>query len=190
MPLVQEAIREHFGRPPRKGVHPDECVALGAALLGDSLDQIDSITLVDVLSMPIGVATSTGRFRRVLEKNNAIPCSRSFRLPPPKEPGQPIEIDIYQGDSDDIVDDEFLGSIRLPAAATGRRIDFKLDEECLLKVTFDEPEQGMREVGFATRDTPDAVRRAVAEGASRQTGGSAEPEVRRGGGLFGWLRRS
>src|SRR5919202_1599117 len=90
MPLVQDGIREHFGRPPRKGVHPDECVALGAALLGDSLDQIDSVTLVDVLSMPIGVATGSGRFRRVLEKNNAIPCSRSFRLPPPKEPGQPI----------------------------------------------------------------------------------------------------
>ena len=45
----------HFGKPPRKGVHPDECVALGAALLGDSLRQIDSVTLVDVLSMPIGI---------------------------------------------------------------------------------------------------------------------------------------
>src|SRR5207245_4670950 len=56
MPLVQQKIQEHFGRPPRKGVHPDECVALGAALLADSLEQIDSVTLVDVLSMPIGYA--------------------------------------------------------------------------------------------------------------------------------------
>jgi molecular chaperone DnaK len=189
MPLVQDQIREHFGRPPRKGVHPDECVALGAALLGDSLDQIDSVTLVDVLSMPIGVATGSGRFRRVLEKNNAIPCSRSFRLPPPREPGRPIEIDIYQGDSDDIVDDEFLGSIRLPAAATGRRIDFRLDEECLLKVTFDDPEQGMREVGFATRDTPEALRRALAVGGARRGAEPGEERERRGG-LFGWLRRS
>src|SRR5512138_483261 len=187
MPLVQQKIQEHFGKPPRKGVHPDECVALGAALLGDSLDQIDSVTLVDVLSMPIGIATPQSRFRKILEKNNAIPCSRSFRLPPPREPGQPIELDIYQGDADDIVDDEFLGSIRLPAAATGRRIEFKLDEECLLKVTFDDPEQGMREVGFATRDTPDALRRAVAERGLR--GEVIEREVRRGGGLFGWLRR-
>jgi molecular chaperone DnaK len=191
MPLVQEKIREHFGKAPRKGVHPDECVALGAALLGDSLDAIDSLTLVDVLSMPIGVAATGSRFRRVLEKNNAIPCSRSFRLPPPREPGQPIEIDIYQGDSDDIVDNEFLGSIRLPAAATGRRIDFQLDEECLLKVTFDDPEQGMRVVDFATRDTPEALRRALAEQAARWSTGAEAPEreVRRGGGLFGWLRR-
>src|SRR3990172_3060804 len=189
MPLVQEMIRDHFGRVARKGVHPDECVALGAALLADSLDQIDSVTLVDVLSMPIGVGTPGNRFRRVLEKNNAIPCSRSFRLPPPREPGQLIEIEIYQGDSDDIVDNEFLGALRLPAAATGRRIDFKLDEECLLKVAFDDPERGMREIQFATRDTPEALRRAVAAMAAQRAAESGEREVRRGGGLFGWLRR-
>ena len=194
MQLVQEKIRQHLGKAPRKGVHPDECVALGAALLGDSLGEIDAVTLVDVLSMPIGIATPQDRFRRLLEKNSSIPCARSFRLPPPREPGQPIELDIYQGDSDDVVDDEFLGSIRLPAAATGRRIDFKLDEECLLKVVFDDPQQGMREVGFATRDTPEPLRRAMAERAPRPSEGSAggagdEREVRRGGGLFGWLRR-
>jgi len=188
MPLVQDRIREHFGRPARKGVHPDECVALGAALLGDSLDSIDSVTLVDVLSMPIGIAAPNDRFRRVLEKNQPIPATRSFRLPPPREPGKPIEIDIYQGDSDQIVDDEFLGSLRLPAAATGRRIDFKLDEECLLRVSFDDPQRGMVEVDFATRDTPEAVRRALAESARRREGG-ASPEPRRGG-LFGWLTRS
>ncbi len=192
MQLVQTKIHQHFGKAPRKGVHPDECVALGAAILGDSFGQLDAVTLVDVLSMPIGIATAQGRFRRILEKNSAIPCARSFRLPPPREPGQPVELDIYQGESDDLVDDEFLGSIRLPAAATGRRIDFKLDHECLLKVAFDDPQQGMREIGFATRDTPESLRRAVAEQSSRRAaqGDGGEREVRRGGGLFGWLRRS
>ncbi len=188
MPLVQKKIREHFGRPARKGVHPDECVALGAALLGDSLGEIDAVTLVDVLSMPIGVATPQGRFRRVLDKNVTIPCERSFRLPPPREPGMPIEIDIYQGETESVVEADFLGSIRLPAAATGRRVDFKLDEECLLKVHFDDPEAGPREVDFATRDTPEALRRSLSEHAESQSGPGAP--VRRGGGLFGWLRRS
>jgi molecular chaperone DnaK len=192
MPLVQELIRAHFGKPARKGVHPDECVALGAALLGDSLDTIDSVTLVDVLSMPIGIATPTSQFRRVLEKNTTIPSSRSFRLPPPREPGQPIEIDIYQGTSDQIVDNEFLGSIRLPAAATGRRIDFKLDEECLLKVSFDDPEKGMTELQIATRDTPDALRKALEAAAAAHGGGAGVPRRPGGekkGGLFGWLSR-
>jgi molecular chaperone DnaK len=190
MPLVQEKIRRYFGKPARKGVHPDECVALGAAILGDALGRADTVTLVDVLSMPIGIATPQNRFRRVLEKNSVIPCSRSFRLPPPREPGEPVVLDIYQGESDDIVDDEFLGSIRLPAAATGRRIDFKLDNECLLKVVLDDPQRGMREISFATRDTPESLRRAMAEEAARRSAaGEGEREVRRGGGLFGWLRR-
>jgi molecular chaperone DnaK len=188
MPLVQDQIREHFGKAARKGVHPDECVALGAALLGDSLDTIDSVTLVDVLSMPIGIGTQANHFRKVLEKNTPIPATKSFRLPPPREPGKPIEIDIYQGDSDLIVDNEFLGSLRLPAAATGRRIDFKLDEECLLKVSFDDPEQGMREVDFATRDTPPALKLALAEAARGRESAAASPDERRGG-LFGWLKR-
>ncbi|BDG07697.1 Hsp70 family protein [Anaeromyxobacter paludicola] len=188
MPLVQEKIREHFGKPPRRGVHPDECVALGAALLGDSLDEIDSVTLIDVLSMPIGIATGSSHFRRILEKNQPIPSVKSFRLPPPREPGQPIEIDIYQGESDLIVDDEFLGSLRFPAAATGRRIDFRLDEESLLRVSFDEPGQGMRQVNFATRDTPEALRRALAqESRQRQREEAAQPGEKRG--LFGWFRR-
>ena len=190
MPLVQQKIQEHFGKPARKGVHPDECVALGAALLGDSLDQIDSVTLVDVLSMPIGIATPTNHFRKVLDKNTTIPSTRSFRLPPPREPGQPIEIDIYQGESDLIVDNEFLGSIRLPAAATGRRIDFRLDEECLLKVSFDDPAKGLTEVRLSTRDTPEALRRALAEDATRReaTPGEAAGAEKRGG-IFGWLKR-
>jgi molecular chaperone DnaK len=195
MPLVQQKIQEHFGKPARKGVHPDECVALGAALLGDSLDAIDSVTLVDVLSMPIGIATPTNHFRKILDKNTTIPSAKSFRLPPPREPGQPIEIDIYQGESDFIVDDEFLGSIRLPAAATGRRIDFKLDEDCLLKVSFDDPEKGMTQVGLATRDTPESMKRALAEDARKReaaaaaAGGPAAAAAERKGGIFGWLKR-
>jgi molecular chaperone DnaK len=193
MPLVQQKIHEHFGKTARKGVHPDECVALGAALLGDSLDAIDSVTLVDVLSMPIGIATPQSHFRKILDKNLTIPSTKSFRLPPPREPGQSIEIDIYQGDSDVLVDNEFLGSIRLPAAATGRRIDFKLDEECLLKVSFDDPVKGVTEVGLATRDTPEGLRKALAEDARRREqqagmGAGAAGEERKGG-IFGWLKR-
>jgi molecular chaperone DnaK len=191
MPLVQQRIHEHFGKLARKGVHPDECVALGAALLGDSLGQIDSVTLVDVLSMPIGIATATGHFRKILDKNLTIPSMKSFRLPPPREPGQPIEIDIYQGESDVLVDNEFLGSIRLAAAATGRRIDFKLDEECLLKVSFDDPVKGMTEVGLATRDTPEGLKKALAEDARRRQamGEQSAAGEERKGGLFGWLKR-
>jgi len=80
MPLVQGKAHQFFGKPPRKGVHPDESVALGAALLAESMQEIDSVTLVDALSMPIGFAMPGGRFRKVIEKNTQIP-SKS-KLPP------------------------------------------------------------------------------------------------------------
>ncbi|MFN7132691.1 MAG: Hsp70 family protein [Myxococcales bacterium] len=191
MPLVQQKIQEHFGKPPRKGVHPDECVALGAALLADSLGQIDAVTLVDVLSMPIGIALPTGRFRRIIDKNSAIPMVKSFRLPPPKEPGaEHIDMDIFQGESELVVDNEYLGSLRVPVAAAGRKIDFALDEECLLKVTVDLP-TGPRQLELATRDTPQVLRQAIAEEARGHEKKEAqrEGEEARKGGIFSSIKR-
>ncbi|SET78003.1 molecular chaperone DnaK [Myxococcus fulvus] len=164
MPLVQQKIQAHFGKPPRKGVHPDECVALGAALLGDSLGSIDAVTLLDAVSMPIGYALPNGRVKRIIEKNSLIPMVKSFRLPPPKEPGSAyIELDIFQGDSDLMVDNEYLGTVRVPAAAAGRKIDFRLTEECLLQVTVEEASGTPRRVDLATRDTPEQLKRALSD---------------------------
>jgi len=126
MPLVQQKIQQHFGKPARKGVHPDECVALGAALLGDSLESIDAVTLLDALSMPIGFALPSGRFKIIIEKNSRIPLVKSFRLPAPKEPGaEYIEVDIYQGESELVVDNEYLGTLKVPATSAGKKIDFR-----------------------------------------------------------------
>ncbi|RKH38243.1 2-alkenal reductase [Corallococcus sp. AB049A] len=168
MPLVQQKIQAHFGKAPRKGVHPDECVALGAALLGDSLGSIDAVTLLDALSMPIGYAMPNGRVKRIIEKNSLIPMVKSFRLPPPQQPGSSfIELDIYQGDSDLMVDNEYLGTVRVPAAAAGRKIDFRLTEECLLQVQVEDASGMSRKVDLATRDTPEQLKKALQEVASR-----------------------
>ncbi|WNG26460.1 Hsp70 family protein [Cystobacter fuscus] len=162
MPLVQQRIHEHFGKPPRKGVHPDECVALGAALLAESLGSLDSVTLLDAVSMPIGYALPNGRVRRVIDKNTIIPLVKSFRLPAPREPGAPfIEMDIFQGDSDLVVDNEYLGTLKVPAEAAGRKIDFRLNEECLLQVVVDDP-SGPRRIELATRDTPELLKKELA----------------------------
>ena len=187
MPLVQQRIAEHFGKPPRKGVHPDEAVALGAALLGDSLGSIDAVTLLDALSMPIGYALPNGRFRKVIDKNSIVPLVKGFRVPGPKEPGaSTIELDIFQGDSDYIVDNEYLGSVRVPASASGKKIDFKLNEECLLKVAV-EIEGGLKEIALATRDTPETLRKALEEDQARKgVAGVAGDEK---SGLFSSLRR-
>jgi molecular chaperone DnaK len=167
MPLVQGKAHQFFGKPPRKGVHPDESVALGAALLAESMQEIDSVTLVDALSMPIGFAVPGGRFRKVIEKNTQIPAQRSFRLPPPKI-GQDLELDVFQGDADKIIDNEYLGTLKFPPEAAGQRVNFNLDEECLLRVTIEGVTGEVREVTLATRDTPEALKAAWQEEAERR----------------------
>src|SRR5215472_6979127 len=186
MPLVQQKIQEHFGKPPRKGVHPDECVALGAALLGDSLGTLDAVTLLDALSMPIGYALDNGRFRKIIDKNNPIPTVKSFRLPPPKDSAPFIEMDIFQGDSEYILDNEYLGTVKVPSSASGKRIDFRLNEECLLKVVVEDGNVS-KAVPLATRDTPESLRRALAEDAARRQAEEATGVKK--GGIFSSLRR-
>jgi molecular chaperone DnaK len=65
------------------------------------------------------------------------------------------------------VDNEYLGTVRVPAAAAGRKIDFKLTEECLLQVMV-EDNGGVRKVDLATRDTPEVLKRALEEAAAQE----------------------
>ena len=167
MPLVQGKAHQFFGKPPRKGVHPDESVALGAALLAESMSEIDSVTLVDALSMPIGFAMPGGRFRKVIEKNTQIPSKSSFRLPPARD-GKGLELDIFQGDGDRIIDNEYLGTLKFPAEVAGQRVNFILDEECLLHVTIETASGQTRELTLATHDTPEALKVAWQEEAERR----------------------
>ena len=192
MPLVQQRVEAHFGRPARKGVHPDECVAQGAALLADSLDQIDAVTLLDALSMPIGLATPGARFREILPKNARIPTAKGFRLPPAREGLAEITLDVFQGESDRIVDNEWLGTIRVPAGLAGRKIEFRLTEECLLDVVVDLPGEGPKSFPLSTSVLPETLREARAEDALRRAAAAeAAPAAPAPGatGLFGAIRR-
>ncbi len=163
MPLVQQQIEAHFGRPPRKGVHPDECVAIGSALLGEALGSVGTVTLIDVLSMPIGIALSNGSFRKIIDKNNIVPIRMGFRLPTPKSPDvQFLSLDIFQGDREMVVDNEYLGTLRVPAAAAGHKVEFRLDTEALLEVVVDLPD-GPRRIELTTCDTPLILRQALLE---------------------------
>ncbi|MFN0062673.1 MAG: Hsp70 family protein [Myxococcaceae bacterium] len=190
MPLVQKRIQEHFGKVARKGVHPDECVALGAALLADSLGNADAVTLLDALSMPIGYAAANGRFRSVIDKNSIFPTSKSFRVPPPREAGaSSIELDVFQGDGEYVIDNEYLGSVRLPVEMQGHRIDFRLTEECLLKISVETSSGASSEVRLATQDTPDSLKRAIEDDEVRRLARRSAGAGETSGGLFSSLRR-
>lgn len=187
MPLVQGRIHQHFGKPPRKGVHPDECVALGAALLGDSLGQLDAVVLVDVLSIPIGIATPSGGFKVVIDKNTPMPFEKRFALPPPSEGGGEVILDVFQGEEDSIVRNEYLGSVTFPRSVS--QVTFSLDTESLLHVVVKEKGE-RREVTLVTHDTPKTLKFAWEQEKERQRmAADSVQDTHEEAGLFASIRK-
>ena len=96
-------------------------------------------------------------------------------------------MDIFQGDSEYIVDNEYLGTVKVPVGPAGRKIDFRLNEECLLKLVIDEA-GSQKQVTLATRDTPESLRKALEEEQRRrpQRSDPGRPDER---SLFSGIKR-
>ncbi|HVG58414.1 MAG TPA: TIGR02266 family protein [Hyalangium sp.] len=169
-PLVHEKITKFFGKPPTKNVHPDEAVALGAALMAHSLGQKEGLTLIDVLPMAIGVGLPGGRFKVVMDRNAPLPATKMYTLSTHRDNQAELEVSIFQGESIRVAENEFLGTLKLaglphrPRGEVQVTISFEVNSESLLKVTAKENSTG-REVSstFSTRDTPEAVKERLAQ---------------------------
>lgn len=168
MPLIQNALTQFFGKPPRKGVHPDEAVAMGAALLAGSLDRVDSVVLLDVVSMSIGIGLPGGVFRRVLQRNSKLPASGATTVATTKDAQTQVTIDIFQGDFQELSRNDYLGTIELdgfparPAGEASFDIVFRMDAQGFLMVSATDRLTGMtQQVTLRTRDTPEALASAL-----------------------------
>jgi molecular chaperone DnaK len=175
MPLVQREVERFFGKAPRKGVHPDEVVALGASILGDSFISKTAVALHDVLAIPVGIALPNNRFKPILGNNTPIPASKSYKLTAIKTDA--IEIDIYQGESENVLEDEYLGTFCFPPPPKERKgqqrleMKFELSADCLLSVTATDLDTGKQtSAKMVTRQTPkslvESMKAAMAEPAS------------------------
>ena len=196
MPLVRERIRNFFGREPSKAVHPDEAVALGAAMLASSIDsgRIDDVVLVDVLAMSIGVGLPGGRFRKIIERNTSLPFKKSLSISTTKDDQQTLEVSIFQGDSDKAQENEYLGTLVIPDLPPGARgsqsfdIVFSLSAESILTVTAeDKKAQRTVTATFSTKDTPEEVKQKLADSPVQDTGPAVNGKA--GGGVFGFFKR-
>ena len=170
MPLVRERVRAFFGKPPSKSVHPDEAVAIGAALLAHSLGSAEGVVLIDVVPLSIGVGLpgGGGRVKRVIEKNTSLPARKEYTLSTTKDDQKTFDLWVFEGDGATVADCQYLGTIQLSGLPRGPRgsvqiaVTFQLGEECLLTVRARELRTGREvETVFTTRGTPDEVKRRV-----------------------------
>ncbi len=202
MPLVWRKIAKEFGREPNKSVHPDEAVAVGAALLADSASRIDSVVLIDVLAMGIGVGLPGGRMVPVLPRNTSLPARKSHEIATTHDRQTELELQVFQGDSPKVAECEYLGTMRIPhlpprpRGAVRVSVEFAVGGEGLLTITAKDLASGrVTEVRLATLDTPESLRAKLqltepqtaprgARPAERAAPAGAERERK---GLFGKL---
>ncbi len=181
-PLVHERTSAFFNKIPSKNVHPDEAVALGAALLAHSLGQLEGVVLIDVLPMAIGVGLPGGRFKPIMDRNTPLPSSKQYTLTTSRDGQTELEVSIFQGSNERAQENEYLGTLKLTGLPRGPKgtlsvgVTFEVSNECLLQVTAKEVSSGKEvRTTFSTRDTPAAVKARIAKQDAGKTSAPNEP---------------
>jgi molecular chaperone DnaK len=142
MPAIQKRVEEFFGRAPSKNVHPDEAVALGAALMGASLMQADApLLLLDVTPFNLGVRTAGGYTQFVIPQNSTVPATATHVFTTVTDNQSSVKIQVVQGNSKLADENQFLGEFTLadiPAADAGLpqiEVNFSIDSNGILEVS-------------------------------------------------------
>ncbi|HJL48712.1 MAG TPA: molecular chaperone DnaK, partial [Polyangiaceae bacterium LLY-WYZ-15_(1-7)] len=149
MPLVQRKVEEFFGRRACKGVHPDEVVALGAAIQGGALaDEIDDVQLEDVTAHGLGIATAGDRFEVIIPSNTRVPCRVPSLFTTSRDDQQAIKIVVLQGQSiraseNDLLQDFGLMDLRAaPAGELEIEVAFEIDADGIFSASAKDLETG------------------------------------------------
>ena len=149
MPLVQKAVKDLFGKEPRKDVNPDEAVAVGAAIQGGVLSgDVKDVLLLDVTPLSLGIETLGGIMTKVIEKNTTIPtkAAQTFSTADDNQTG--VTIHVLQGERDRSTDNKSLGRFDLtdiPAAPRGLpqiEVAFDIDANGILNVSAKDVKTG------------------------------------------------
>ncbi len=160
MPKVQETIKVFFGMNPCKGVHPEEVVAIGAAVHGSFLDEDapeGAPLLLDVTPFTLGMDVAGGYCRPIIKRNTTVPCSATHTFTTVVDNQSEVQVVVRQGESNVADDNEFLGEFTLQGIRAADSHEPKID------VTFKVDGNAILHVSAADRDTGESQNIAIRE---------------------------
>ena len=142
IPAVQDAVKKYMGKEPFKGINPDECVALGAALQGGVFTgDVTGMVLRDVTPLSLGIETAGGVCTKMIERNKAIPIKHSRVFSTYADNQTAVDINVLQGEREFAKDNKQLGMFRLDGIAPAPRgvpqieVTFDIDSNGIVHVS-------------------------------------------------------
>ncbi len=171
VPLVQEEVKKITGKEPNKGINPDECVALGAAIQGGVLSgDVKDLVLLDVTPLSLGIETYGGVFTKLIERNTTIPTKKSQVFSTAADGQTSVEVHVLQGEREMATYNKTLGRFQLtgiPPAPRGVpqiEVTFDIDANGIVHVSAKDTATGNEQkvsITASTNLSEDDINRAV-----------------------------